>query len=232
MRKKSEFTEKHKKALTWSAIAVFIIMSLFVSYFIGKPAIEFVSEPERFRLWVEEHGITCRIVYMVMVVIQVFVAIIPGEPFEIGAGYAFGAVEGTALTIIAASIGGMIVFLFVRRFGVKAVETFFTKEQITDKLRFFKSSKKRDALFFILFLLPGTPKDFLCYVAGLTDMKLSTWIVICTLARIPSVVTSTIGGSALGTENYIAAVIAFAAAAALAGTGYIMYRKISDRKSK
>ena len=63
--------------------------------------IEFVSEPEKFRLWVNSHGFFGKIAFVGMVFFQVVLALIPGEPLEIGAGYAFGAVEGTILTVIA-----------------------------------------------------------------------------------------------------------------------------------
>lgn len=226
-----ELSDKHRKILAWISIGVFLLLFFLVGYYVGRPALRFVSEPEKFRLWIESHGILGKIAYVGMVILQVIIAIIPGEPFEIGAGYAFGAVEGTLLSLAGATLGSMLVFLFVRRFGTKAAEIFFPKEKIK-KLRFLNYSKKRDLVFFILFVLPGTPKDLLSYVAGLTDIKLSAWLLICSLGRIPSLVTSTIGGSALGTKNYLSAAIAFAAALALAAVGYFIYRKICARKEK
>ena len=65
-----------------------------------------------------------------MVVLQVVVAVIPGEPLEIAAGYAFGALEGTLLCMVGTWIGGLMVFLLVRRFGVRAVEIFFPLEKL------------------------------------------------------------------------------------------------------
>ena len=85
------------------------------------------------------------------------------------------------------------------------------------------------ALFWLIFTVPGTPKDLLCYFAGLTDLPWGTWLLIATVGRLPSIVTSTVGGSALGEQNYRAAVIAFALALAVAGVGYVIYRAVCRR---
>ena len=80
------------------------------------------------------------------------------------------------------------------------MRVFFPQEKI-DKLRFLRDQKRLTRIAFLLFLIPGTPKDIMTYCVGLTNMKLSTWMVICTLARIPSILTSTLGGDALGTKK-------------------------------
>lgn len=51
-------------------------------------------------------------------------------------------------------------------------------------------------------MVPGTPKDLLCYFAGLTDLSWGKWLLLCTVGRLPSVLTSTIGGDALGVKDY------------------------------
>lgn len=228
---KEKFGEKHKKLAAAAAFAVFLLFMAAVGYFIGRPAVRFVADPEMFRAWVDTHGILGRLAYVGMVALQVFVALIPGEPFEIGGGYAFGAVEGTILCLIGATIGSFLVFFLVRRLGAKFVEVFFSLEKI-NSLKFLKDSKKRDVLLFVLFALPGTPKDLLCYFAGLTDIGILEWAVICSLGRLPSIITSTIGGSALGDKNYTAAFITFGVTAALSAAGLIVYRVICERRQR
>ncbi len=93
---------------------------------------------------------------MGMVIVQVIIALIPGEPFEIAAGYAFGAWEGTLLCLLASTIGSILVFSLVRRFGLRVVRLFFSPEKL-HTLRFLKDSRGRDFLFFLIFLIPGTP---------------------------------------------------------------------------
>ena len=226
---RTQLTEAHKKKIYLFAIIVALIFIAAVGYLVGKPMIEFVREPERFRAWVDSSGFVSRVVFVGMVVFQLIIALIPGEPLEMGAGYAFGAVEGTILCIIGCVIGSALVFLFVRRFGVKLVEVFFPREKIRS-LRFLQDSRRLNLLTFIVFFIPGTPKDLLSYFIGLTDMKLGTWLLITAVARIPSIVTSTVTGDALGLKDYQFALIAFGVTLALSLAGILVYRRLSARR--
>jgi uncharacterized membrane protein YdjX (TVP38/TMEM64 family) len=228
---KRELTTQHKKWIAGAGIAVFVLLTAAVCIFIGRPMLRFVSEPEKFRLWVSGHGVWGALAYVGMMILQVFVAIIPGEPLEIGGGYAFGAVGGTLLCMAGAAIGSLLVFLFVRRFGRAAVEIFFPREKI-DKLKFLQESPKRNLIFLMIYIVPGTPKDLLCYFAGLTDMKLSYWLMLCTLGRFPSVVTSTVGGDALGMGNYTFAIIVFAVTIVLSVGGLLLYQNICKKQEE
>jgi len=224
-------TEKQRKILTAAAFAVLVLFAFAVAWFVGRPMLRFVEEPERFRAWVDAGGTWSRLAFVGMMLLQVIVAFIPGEPFEIGAGYAFGALEGTLLCLAATTIGGTLIFLFVRRWGVKAVEVFFPREKI-DSLRFLKNTRRLTLLAFILFFLPGTPKDLLTYFVGLTKMPLGTWLLITSVARLPSIVTSTVGGDALGLGDITFAVIVFAATLLLSAAGALIYRAILRRREK
>lgn len=226
---RAQLTEAHKKKIYLFAIIVALIFIAAVGYLVGKPMVEFVREPERFRAWVDSSGFASRVIFVGMVVFQLIIALIPGEPLEMGAGYAFGAVEGTILCIIGCVIGSALVFLFVRRFGVKLVEVFFPREKIRS-LRFLQDSRRLNLLTFIVFFIPGTPKDLLSYFIGLTDMKLGTWLCITAVARIPSIVTSTVTGDALGLKDYQFALIAFGVTLALSLAGILVYRRLSARR--
>ena len=228
-RERMQLTEAHKKKIYLFAIIVALIFIAAVGYLVGKPMIEFVREPERFRAWVDSSGFVSRVIFVGMVVFQLIIALIPGEPLEMGAGYAFGAWEGTILCIIGCVIGSALVFLFVRRFGVKLVEVFFPREKIRS-LRFLQDSRRLNLLTFIVFFIPGTPKDLLSYFIGLTDMKLGTWLLITAVARIPSIVTSTVTGDALGLKDYQFALIAFGVTLALSLAGILVYRRLSARR--
>lgn len=226
---RTQLTEAHKKKIYLFAIIVALIFIAAVGYLVGKPMIEFVREPERFRAWVDSSGFVSRVIFVGMVIFQLIIALIPGEPLEMGAGYAFGAWEGTILCIIGCVIGSALVFLFVRRFGVKLVEVFFPREKIRS-LRFLQDSRRLNLLTFIVFFIPGTPKDLLSYFIGLTDMKLGTWLCITAVARIPSIVTSTVTGDALGLKDYQFALIAFGVTLALSLAGILVYRRLSARR--
>lgn len=185
---KHVFTDKQKKLIAWAAIAIFLLLSAAVGWFIGRPLVRFASRPEEFRLWVDGHGLLGMAAYVGMVFLQVVVAVIPGEPLEISGGYAFGALRGSVLCLLGGVLGSVAVFALVRRFGRELVEIFFPREKL-EKLKFLQSSPKRDALFWLIFTVPGTPKDLLCYFAGLTDLSWGKWLLLCT-----------VGASALGVD--------------------------------
>ena len=222
-------TEKHKKLLSILSLILFVVFMVVVFWFAGRPMIKLVESPDTYRAWIEGKGILAQLSFIGMVFFQVIVAIIPGEPLEICAGYAFGALEGTVLSLIGIALGSAVVFLLVRTLGVKLVEVFFPIEKI-QSMRFLKDSKKRNTLVFIIMLIPGTPKDLLSYFVGLTEMKLSEWLIITTIARIPSVATSTIGGNALGEGNYITAIAVFAVTAVVSILGILIYNAISKKR--
>ncbi|MBE6948491.1 MAG: TVP38/TMEM64 family protein [Ruminococcaceae bacterium] len=213
--------------------AVLIITAFFavIAFLVGRPLVQMASDPDAFRDWIDDFGIWGRVAFIGMVVLQNVIAIIPGEPLEICAGYAFGAIEGTLLCIAASVIGSVIVFLFVRTWGMKFVELFFEKEML-DNLKFLHNSRKLNFFVFIFTVIPGTPKDMMAYFVGLTKMKLSTWIFITAVGRIPSIVTSTIGGDGLGEQKYITAAIVFVITMLISLLGIAGYKYICKKMDK
>ncbi len=222
---------KRKRIVALVCLGVALAAMGLVFWFVGKPMLQFVSQPDRFREWVDGHGAWGRLAFLGMMMLQVFVAIIPGEPLEIGAGYAFGILEGTLLCVLGTTLSSIAIFLFVKKFGMRFVTLFIAEEKI-HSLKFLQNARRLNLIAFILFFIPGTPKDVLTYIVGLTPMRLRTWVLITTVARIPSVITSTIGGDALGTQNYLFAVIVFVATAAISGLGVLVYRKITQHHQR
>ena len=228
---KHVFTAKQKKLIAWAAIAIFLLLSAVVGWFVGRPLVRFASQPEQFRQWVDGHGLMGCAAYVGMVFLQVVVAVIPGEPLEISGGYAFGAARGSLLCLLGAFLGSVAVFALVRRFGRELVDIFFPREKL-ENLKFLQSSPKRDVLFWLVFMVPGTPKDLLCYFAGLTDLSWGKWLLLCTVGRLPSVLTSIIGGDALGVKDYQFAVLVFAATLAVSAVGLLIYRALCRRHQR
>lgn len=222
-------TDRHRKILAGAAIAIFILLSLAVAWFVGRPLIRYLDDPEAFRQWIDARGWLGRLIFVGISVLQIVVALIPGEPVELFAGYAFGFWMGTLLCELGILAGGTLVFLFVRRFGMKAVEVFFSREKI-DSLRFLQNESKLEVWCFILFFIPGTPKDIMTYFVPLTRMKLGHFLLLSGVARLPSVITSIVSGNALGTGRHWFAVIVFAATGLLSALGIWGYRRICRKR--
>lgn len=223
-------TVKYKKIVSILTLGFLVLFAVLLFQFVGIPMIRFIEDPEQYRTWIEGKGILAQISFVGMVFFQVVVAIIPGEPLEVCAGYAFGALEGTALCILGIGLGSAAIFLMVRSLGVKLVEVFYSVDRIRS-MRFLRENHKRNMLTFIIMFIPGTPKDLISYFIGLTDMKFYEWIIISTIARIPSIVTSTVGGNALAEKNYKFAVIVFVTAAAISIAGILIYNKIQRKRN-
>ena len=227
--RETHLSPKAKKIITIISIAVIIAFSAVVFWFVGRPMLRFVKEPEHFRAWVDAHGFLGKLTFIGMQVLQVVFAAIPGEPLELGAGYAFGVFEGLLLCLIGVFIGGALIFAFTRFFGRKAVEAFFPREKI-ESLRFLQNEKRLEFIAFILFFIPGTPKDLLTYFGGLTPIKWYRWLLITTFARIPSIITSLIIGNAVVDKDYPLAVIVGAATLVISAVGVIIYGVITKKR--
>ncbi|MFR1234188.1 MAG: TVP38/TMEM64 family protein [Evtepia gabavorous] len=174
-------TERQRKKWALIGLAFFLVATVLICWQVGLPMVRLASDPENFRQWLEERKLGGLLIYGAMVFFQVLFAVIPGEPLEIAGGYAFGAVWGTLVCLVAATLGSLLVFGLVRRFGTRLVEVFFPAEKLR-AVRFLQSSPKRTILFLVIFMIPGTPKDLLCYFAGLTDIKFPVFLLVCSWA--------------------------------------------------
>ena len=205
--------------------AIVVIVFAGLTMLLWRPLVSFASNPEILRGWMQELGIWGILIFGVFNFLQVVFAVIPGGPFELAAGYILGVVPGTLLCDITMTISSVVVFLLVRKFGIRFVELFVSRRQI-ENMGFLKDNQKVQSVLFFIFLLPGTPKDVVTYLAGLTNLSLKSWIFICFVGRFPAILLTALGGSALGNAKYgiVAVVIVVFAVAYLAGMR--LYRKL------
>ncbi len=229
---KRELTARQQRTTTIIALSIAAITMLVVIIFVGIPLVRFISVPERFREWVDQRGLWGKVAFVAMEVLKVLCVFLPGEPFELASGYAFGVWEGTLLCTIGITIGSIIVFLLVKTFGASIVGVFFKPERL-DSLRHVLRDRKKQALFIFIYIIPGTPKDFLNYCAGLTEIRFTTWLIVCSIGRIPSIISSTIAGDAIEQKNYLFGIVVFVATFLLGLVGlYIYNRVIANKESK
>ena len=138
-------TDKHRKAVYVISAILFLLIIGAIGWFVGVPMVRMAREPEQFRQWVDSFGIWSRLIFLAIVVFQVLIAFIPGEPIELAAGYIFGFWEGSLLTMLGFLIGSWLIFDLVRKFGVRLVEVFFTKGQIEENRFFEKPEEDKSA---------------------------------------------------------------------------------------
>lgn len=197
------------------------------------PAVLSLSEPEnqkRFAEFIESVGFWGVLAMLFVQVLQIVVAVIPGEPIELLMGLMFGTWCGLFLTLAGILIGTTIVFFLVKRFGEPLTSKFVNVHKF-DQLKFLHDPARRDSLIFILFLIPGTPKDVLTYFVPFTNIKFSHFLPLATLARIPSVISSTLVGAAVGSGKLWQSAIIFAATALIGLAGIFINSRLTKRLS-
>lgn len=165
-----------------------------------------------FKQKVEDSGILGMLSLFGLQVAQIFLIIVPGEPIEILAGMCYGGLWGTVFIMISAFIISTTIFWLVRKFGKKFVYSFCSEEKVKkiENSKLFNNPKKIEMIMLILFLIPGTPKDLLVYIAGLLPIKPLKFILISSIARFPSVISSTLAGENLAVGDWKMSIILYA----------------------
>lgn len=211
------------------SVATVLLFVGFITYLVYLRFKEFGDTPEHFRDFIASYGWRGRFVAVGIQILQIIITLIPGEAVEIGLGYAFGGVEGTIICYVGVIIALSIIFLLTKRFGLKIVEMFVSTDKL-NSIKWLQDEKKLNYTIFVLYLIPGTPKDLLTYFVGVTKIRLSEFLLISSIARLPSVVSSTAEGSLAGDGNYLSAVIVFIVTALISIGGLALYNIIISKK--
>ena len=164
-----------------------------------------------FKEKVSSSGILGLLMLFALQVAQIFLIIIPGEPIEILAGMCYGPIWGTVFIMVSAGIISTIIFSLVRKYGKRFVYNFCDKEKVAkiENSKLFKNPNKIEMIMFILFLLPGTPKDLLAYIAGLLPINPVKFVLISVFARFPSVISSTLAGANLAVGDWKKSIVMY-----------------------
>ena len=214
-------------------IVIVLLIGLIVYLF---PVIKNLSTPKgqiEFKNLVSDLGFVGLLVLFGLQFAQIFLIILPGEPIEILAGMCYGGIGGTLFITISAFIISSIIFFAVRKLGRKFVYSFCSKERIEkiENSKLFKNPKKIEWIMLLLFLIPGTPKDLLVYIAGLLPLKPLRFILISTFARLPSVISSTFAGSSIVAGNWKYSLVIYAVTFALVGIFIFVVNKFDKDKT-
>lgn len=163
-------------------------------------------------------------------ILQILVAVLPGEPVELMLGFMWGPWLGTATCLIGIFIGTVIIFFLARLLG-KPFVNLIVGERDSKRYKFLYDPIKLDTTVFILFFIPGTPKDVLTYIVPLSGINPIKYFLIATFARIPSVVTSTVLGDSVMRGDYALAIAVFAITAVISVGGILVGDAYVKRRS-
>lgn len=216
-------------------ISVVLAVLAFVAITVAAvPVMRYMIQPE-FILWlegwVEQAGIWGVGLLLLVQMAQILVAVIPGEPVEVVAGAMYGTFGGLAICLAGILIASAAIFAVVRHLGRDRL----SRTKLYPKLMeydFLKNVQKLQAMVFLLYLIPGTPKDILVYVCALTAISMRSFLAISTLARIPSVITSTMAGASFADGNHLLTLAIFIATGAAGLLGIYYHNKRFGKQVK
>ncbi|MBQ6440739.1 MAG: VTT domain-containing protein [Mogibacterium sp.] len=139
-------------------------------------------------------------------IIQVVVCVLPGQPIQFAASYMFGVGRGYLLSVIGAVIGTTISFCLAKALGSEAMHLFFGEEKIKEYQRRLNSGRGL-LLTFLIYLIPGVPKDLVSYAAGISEMRFRPFLLAATIGRSPAMLGSLLVGHFFVKQNYTAIII-------------------------
>lgn len=228
--------KKSKKVKIIKIIMTILVLAVCVGIIIYLiPVMKKLSSLEgqiAFKERVGKSGILGILILFGLQVAQIFLIIVPGEPIEILAGMCYGGLWGTIFIMISCAIIATTIFLLVRKYGKKFVYGFCNPKKVKkiENSKIFQHPKKIETIMLILFLIPGTPKDLLTYIAGLLPIKATRFVIISTIARIPSIISSTLAGESLAKGDWKMSIILYGIVLIIVGIVILAINKFDKNK--
>ena len=216
---------RRKSIFAYAAFPLFMALIVLLVLLLHKELWGLFKDREAIRSWIEGRGIWGPLAYMGLQVIQVVIFVIPGEIVQVAGGYAFGFWLGSLYTLIGITLGSLCNFYAGRLLGRPFVESLFARDKI-EKVELVTGSSKGAAGFFFLFVIPGIPKDVLCYIAGVSKLALPAFLGVSMAGRLPGILGSAYMGSAAYSGAYRGAIIVLAIAVALFALGLAFKDKV------
>ena len=179
------------------------------------------SSSDKLSKFLESLGPYSPAVFVLLQVLQVVAAPIPGELTGVAGGYVYGETFGFILSSVGLTLGSWVAFELASILGRPFVERFVSQE-VLHKFDFLTTNTGA-TLCFLLFLIPGFPKDYLCYLLGLSRMKLGTFLMVSIIGRIPGTYLLTMQGAKFRSEEYYE-LAAFAVISAIIMLAAYLYR--------
>lgn len=215
-----------KKSLKYSLYATALLLIGLAVYCLIPLVNLLLTEEGRVQIdeKIRSYGSLAPLIFICVEIIQIVAAFIPGAPVDILGGVLFGAFQGVIWCFIGVFIGTAIVFCLVRKFGRPLVYKLFPGKKL-DSVKLLNNERRLTLAVFILFAIPGTPKDFLTYLAALTKIRPAKFFITASSARLPSIACSVMMGANLGEGRFSVSIIIFAAIVLLSAAGWFINRK-------
>ncbi|MEK4519055.1 VTT domain-containing protein [Paenibacillus sp. FSL H8-0122] len=154
-----------------------------------------------FRDYILSTGKLGPVMLVLFQILQTVIAPIPGEVVQIAGGYIYGTTLGAVFVTGGMLLGAMIAFYFTRFLGGSFIDSLLQRDKFK-WMRGMMDNNKFSVFLFIIFIIPGLPKDMFIYAAGLTTMKPLRFFTILLIARFPWLLASVSIGANIYHKNY------------------------------
>ncbi|GFZ32525.1 TVP38/TMEM64 family protein [Clostridium zeae] len=228
-----------------TAISVIVLIAVFYKY-LGDYVYIF-TDIKKMKERILGYGPYSWLAFLGMQILQIVIFIIPGEIVQVAAGYIFGPWIGFALSILGAIIGSAITFILSRKLGKPFVQKLVSEKDLwlLKKIEHFKEEHKgkRDSsksvedkhkslrrIVWLLYLIPGIPKDVLGYICGISSLSLKEFLVISNLARAPMLFVSIFFGHNLSLDKISILVVVLVVMTLILFIGVLKGKKLINRE--
>jgi len=218
-------TTAARKVLSTALLALLVAAVLAPVIIWHRQLWDVLSTREHLQQWLAAWGDRAKLVYVGLQVFQVVIFVVPGEPVQVAGGYFFGVALGTVLATAGTLVGAAICFFLGRLLGRPFLQAFVPAERM-EKIERLIGSPRGTVTLFLLYLIPGIPKDVLGYVAGVSPIRFVLFIVVSTLGRLPGLVGSAVIGSSAASQRWVLFAVVAAAAVVLFAAGLLLRPRI------
>ncbi|MCR4302009.1 MAG: TVP38/TMEM64 family protein [Sulfuricaulis sp.] len=190
-----------KKTVLLILLAVAVIGAMFYALY-ATGMIDLLTNKKRLLEFINTNRAHAATIFIGLQIVQVVAAPLPGEITGFVGGILFGPVWGVVYSTIGLTIGSWLAFMLARLLGRPIVERLVSREIIE---RYDYVMKHKGLLLaFLMFLIPGFPKDILCYILGLGHMNQRDFLLVSATGRLLGTVLLTMGGTYFRDAKYAA----------------------------
>lgn len=168
---------KHKK---WFEITGWILFAVGV---VWAWRAGLFTDTEKLQALLEKSGMLAPLLFVIVQAVQVVIPIMPGAIGCVFGVVFFGAFWGFVFNYIGICIGSVCAFLLARKYGMMFVQNMTGSKFYNKYQHFLEKENQFEKMFALLIFLPVAPDDFLCYLAGVSRMRLTRFTTIILLGK-------------------------------------------------
>ena len=200
---------KFKKLITLLKLLLLLGLVIGIPIYIGIYHQEFLTQFDSLddvKAYLENYQTASILVYLIIQILQIIICIVPGQAMQFAGGYMFGFGFGYLFSILGAAIGTFLTFYLARFLGRDALHLFFDENKIADFVEKL-NSKKACIIAFVIYLIPGLPKDIFTYAAGVSEVRFKVFFIVSLIGRTPGMMCSLMIGSMFNNGSYTGIIV-------------------------